>query len=171
MDFDEAVALSEAEDLAFHPPNTLAKVKTSMFMLAFTGKKSELNRVMSNLPPDSHIYWRSNKVGGKDVHRVILKDDTAAMFARMFGEENPVTRLTVGELAEARNVLDIPWLPANRGFLTDRIHDGQVRRARIAVESAQHMSWEDQASDTRKALSELSEKLRAMLRRPRRYEC
>lgn len=170
MDFQEAVALSEAEDLTINPPNTLAKVKTSMFVLRFTGKKSEVNRVMANLPSDGYVYWRSNKEIGKDIHRVLLKDDTAATLARMFGADNPVTRLTVGELAEARNEIDVPWLPSNRGFLVDRAHDEHVRKARRAVQSALWGLPTDQRRDVQTMLEKLSEDFRAMLRRPRLHE-
>lgn len=170
MEMEEAVRLSEAEDLNFTPTCTLATVDTSMFLLLFTGKKSELNRVMANLPPDSRTFWRSNKVGGEDVHRVILKDKEAGVLARMFGEGNPVRNLTVGELADARNVLNIPWLPYNKGFLTDRIYDQQIRRARGVIHSTRHMMSADQPSETLKALDDLSEKLRMMLKRPKHYE-
>jgi hypothetical protein len=170
MDMEEAVRLSEAEDLNFSPTCTLATVNTSMFLLLFTGKKSELNLVMANLPTDKFVYWRSNKVSGKDVHRVILKDAAAGVHARMFGEENPVRKLTVGELADARNVLDIPWLTANRGFLSDRIHDQYVRHARGVIHGARHMMSDDQPSDTVKALDDLSEKFRLLLKRPKHYE-
>lgn len=170
MDFEEAVALSEAEDLSISPANTLAKVKTTMFLLTFTGKKSEVNIVMSSLPPDCHIYWRHNKVGGKDVHRVLLKDDTAATYARMFGADNPVTRLTVGELAEARNEIDVPWLPANRNFLTDRAHDGELRKVRAAISTANWMLRSRGVDDLRDALEDVSEQVKALLRRPRLHE-
>lgn len=170
MDFGEAVALSEAEDLTFSPPNTLAKVKTSMFVLAFTGKKSEVNIVMSSLPPEGHVYWRSNKVGGTDVHRVILKDDKAATFARMFGDGHPVARLTVGELAEARNEIDVPWLPANRGFLIDRAHDRELRTVRDTISRAGWMLRNEEAGELRSALKDVSEQVKALLRRPRLYE-
>lgn len=170
MDFEEAVALSEAEDLTFSPPNTLAKVKTSMFLLRFTGKKSEVNRVMANLPSDGYVYWRSNKESGKDVHRVLLKDDTAATYARMFGADNPVTRLTVGELAEARNEIDVPWLTANRHFLIDRAHDGELRKVRAAISTAAWMLRSHGVDDLRDALEEVSDQVKAMLRRPKLHE-
>lgn len=170
MDFEEAVVLSEAEDLKLNPPNTLAKVKTSMFVLTFTGKKSALNAIMASLPPEGHVYWRHNKVGGKDVHRVLLKDATAATFARMFGNDNPVASLSVGDLAEARNEIDVPWLPANRGFLVDRTHDAHVRKARGAVQSALWMLSTELRHDVRKMLEQLSEDFRVMLRRPWPHE-
>lgn len=170
MEFEEAVALSEAEDLTFSPPNTLAKVKTSMFVLTFTGKKSEVNIVMSSLPPDGHIYWRHNKVGGNDVHRVLLKDDKAATYARMFGADNPVTRLTVGDLAEARNEIDVPWLPANQNFLIDRAHDGELRKVRAAISTAIWMLRSHGVDDLRDALEAVSDQVKAMLRRPKLHE-
>lgn len=170
MDMEEAVRLSEAEDLDFTPTCTLATVETSMFLLLFTGKKSELNLVMANLPTGGFVYWRSNKVSGKDVHRVILENAAAGLHALMFGEENPVRNLTVGELADARNVLNIPWLPSNKGFLTDRIHDQEIRRARGVIHRTRHMMSDDQPSETLNALDDLSEKLRMMLKRPKHYE-
>ncbi len=171
MDFEEAVALSEAEDLSLGTATTLANVKTPMFLLTFTGKKSEVNIVMSSLPPGGFIYWRHNKVGGKDVHRVILKDDTAATYARMFGQDNPVTRLTVGGLAEARNEIDVPWLPSNRNFLIDRAHDRELRIARQTINQAVWMLRNKGAEELGNALEDVSEQVKGMLRRPRPSEC
>lgn len=170
MDLSDAVALSEATDLTTSPTNTLAKLKTPMFLLAFTGKKSELNHIMANLPADGYVYWRSNQVGGKDVHRVILKDDMAAAIARMFGEDNPVQPLTVGELAEIRNILDIPWLPANKGFLTDRAHDELIRTVRQWISNTRWRLAAVGAKNTQTLLEDVSEQLLAEIRRPLRHE-
>jgi len=170
MDFEEAVALSEADDLSLSPANTLAKVRTTMFLLTFTGKKSEVNIVMNSLPPGGFIYWRHNKVGGKDVHRVILKDDTAATYARMFGQDNPVTRLTVGDLAEARNEIDVPWLPSNRNFLIDRAHDAELRKVCGSIRTAGWMLRSKDAKELSGRLEELADQVKAMLRRPRLHE-
>lgn len=152
MDMDEAIRLSEARDLNIGNGTTFATVKTPMNILIFTGKKSELNAIIGQFDPQSYVYWRSNQVKGKDVHRVILKDGKAATYARMFSD-GEVRHLTIGELAEARNEIDVPWLPSNKKFLDDRDHDGQIAKvaqyignARFALEMSGHPDMAEEMS-------------------------
>ena len=165
MDLDEAVRLSEAPDLKRSNHDTFSTVKTSMRILIFTGKKSELNGVMRQFDVDSYVYWRSNQVKGQDTHRVILRDQKAATYARMFSE-GEVRELTVGELADARNEIDVPWLPSNRGFLNDRAYDEQIMEAAQRISSARSTLRWIGLEDLAEELSSMANRVKGLRRRP-----
>lgn len=161
MDMEEAVRLAEAGDNGA----TLDSVKTSMAIFLFVGKKSALNPIMAQFDKGAFVYWRSNQVKGQETHRVILKEQKAAVYARMFGN-GEVRPLTVGELADARNEIDVPWLPSNLGLQDDLDHDQRIRQAARHIRSASmQLRWSGHANVS-SDLSAAAERVESLIRRP-----
>jgi len=126
MDIQEAVHLSQSIGLNGSTDITLSSVMTDFYILIARGNRTSLRPITRNMPPGTWTYWRSNQIDKVEYQKVVVHDMHTAALARVFADGQEVRKLTVGELAQARNEIDLPGMPSIKGYIQDRAWNDEV---------------------------------------------
>jgi hypothetical protein len=166
VEIEEATKLSQHVSLD-NSGSLLLEVKTDWYILDYSGMTKKAADKMVDQLNGRHagraIRWKTYQWQYKLHHLILIADDEAATLARMFADGHNLRKLTIGELREARNVVDIPWLPPIKGYLDIRAHNSRlsqfIGRLDLAWEM-QRMGHEDLAE----RMQELRELIKSKLK-------
>jgi hypothetical protein len=159
MDTNEAIELSQRIDTGLDHA-LLLNVKTDWYVLdcldITKAEASKMVRQINGTHVGRAVYWKTYQRQHKLNQLILISDKEAATLAMLFADGHLLRKLTIGELREARNVVDIPWLPPIKGYLKIREHNKKLSTSKNTLRMTMYeMQWLGHADIVQK-LSELS---------------